>query len=298
MKRVIGCVLAGFAAAWAAAACGRSADDFLRVDRLVAHESAANHVRIYGSRPDSSTPVVILPSLGRGVEDYTEVYSSTLTTRLAEAGYRVVLIQPRGVGRSTGDLTPEHASMAQFARDIKACLDALGIRSAHFVGHAFGNRLARSFATLYPSRVDRLVLMAAGGNFEMSESQKDGLRRSLDLALNDEERLAAIRRAFFAEGSDARVWLRGWYPQLARAQVMASRMANGDFYRRAAGKPFLLIQPMEDFIAPPDLAGRVLKAELGEQVTYVEIQGAGHALAPEQPDTLAQLIVDYLGAGK
>jgi pimeloyl-ACP methyl ester carboxylesterase len=172
-------------------------------------------------------------------------------------------------------------------------LDALGIGRANFIGHAFGNRLARTYATLYPDYVDKLVLMAAGGNFRMSEDQLSCLENALNLTLPDEERLKAIRRVFFAEANDARVWLNGWYPDLAKAQIMSARMLNGEFFRKAGGNPFLLIQAAEDYIAPPEKAGLALKAELGEQVTYVEIPETGHALSSERPDEIAKHIINY-----
>ena len=42
-------------------------------------------------------PVVLLPSLGRGAEDFDPI-----AERLADAGYRVLRPQPRGIGRSEG----------------------------------------------------------------------------------------------------------------------------------------------------------------------------------------------------
>ncbi|SDZ84445.1 alpha/beta fold hydrolase [Microbulbifer marinus] len=256
--------------------------------------NADNHVRIYAKKRDEGDYVVIIPSLGRGVEDYTEQYHSTITTRLAEAGYQVVLIQPRGAGKSSGDLTPANASMSMFAQDIKVVLDDLNINKANFIGHAFGNRLARTFATLYPEYVDHLVLMASGGNFTMDEKQETCLKNSFNLKLPDEERVGYIDCAFFAKGNDASIWLTGWYPELAAAQMLAANMINPDFYKKAGGKSFLLIQAAEDFIAPPENAGRRLKQELGDQVTYIEIPDAGHALSSEQPDAIATYIVNYL----
>lgn len=299
MKKCLHVVLAGCInvvlslAAASSLAAGKTADDYLQTDQVVAHGSAANHVRIYAADKEGGEYVVIVPSLGRSVEDYTEMYNSTITTRLAEAGYRVVLIQPRGVGKSTGDLTPQNASMSMFAQDIKAVLDSLKIKHANFIGHAFGNRLARTYATLYPNYVDHLVLMASGGNFEMSEEQKNCLRNSLNLGLPDKERATFLKCAFFAKGNDPRVWLTGWYPALAKAQILATTMINDNFFKKAGNKPFLLIQGKEDFIAPPELAGRTLKQELGDQVTYVEIPDAGHAMSSEQPDLIAQYIIDY-----
>lgn len=259
------------------------------------HGEAANHVRVFGLSESNGQYVAIVPSFGRGVEDYTEVYGSTLTTRLVEAGYRVVLVQPRGIGRSSGELTPGNVTMRLLAHDLLASFDALGIDSVDLIGHAFGNRLARTFATFFPERVHRLVLLAAGGAFVLNEEQRRCLNDSFNLALDEDERLDALRRAFFARGNDPAVWLNGWYPDLARAQIHAVSKVDGESFKRAGGKPFLLIQASEDFIAPPDKAGRVLKSELGEQVIYAEIPFAGHALTPEQPEIVATLIVQYLG---
>ena len=275
------------------AAEAKVAEDYLLTDEIIEHGTASNHVRVFGNTMADGEQVVIVPSLGRGVEDYTEKYKSTITSRLVEAGYQVVLIQPRGIGKSSGDLTPQNASMSMFAQDIKAVLDKLGIKQAHFVGHAFGNRLVRTYATLYPEYVDHLVLMASGGNFEMTSQQQKCLKNSFNLELSDTDRLQFIQCAFFAQGNDPSVWLTGWYPQLASAQILSGQMINGEFFKKAGGKPFLLIQAAEDFIAPPDKAGKVLKKELGDQVTYVEIPHAGHALSSEQPDLIAEHIIEY-----
>ena len=275
------------------AAKANTAHDYLLNETVIEHDAAANHTRIYGGENNNGEHVVILPSFGRGVEDYTEDYNSTITTRLVEAGYRVVLIQPRGIGKSSGDLTPGNVSMSMLAQDIKAVLDALEIGRINLIGHAFGNRLARTFATLHPDYVARLVLMASGGNFALNGRQIECLTNSFNLALDDSERIEYIRCAFFAKGNDPAIWLNGWYPKLAEAQMSAAKTIKSDFFKKAGGKPFLLIQAAEDFIAPPDKAGKVLKAELGDQVTYVEIANAGHALSCEQPDAVANEIVKY-----
>jgi len=270
------------------------ASDFLVIDTIVKHGAASNHVRVYATNREKGEYILIVPSLGRGVEDYTEEYGSTITSRLAQAGYRVVLVQPRGIGKSTGDLTPANASMSMFAQDIRASMDSLKIDRAHFIGHAFGNRLTRTFATLYPDRVDRVILMAAGGNFAMTPEQETNLQNCFNMKLDHETRLKSIKTSFFAEGNDPRVWLNGWYPELAAAQTLAGRMVNGDFFKQAGGRPILLLQAKEDYIAPPEQAGRVLKSELGDQVTYLEIEHTGHALSSERPEEISTAIINYL----
>lgn len=272
-----------------------TAYDQLVAERMVVQpDGATSHVRVFAKDAATGAWIAIVPSLGRGVEDYTEDYASSLTSRLVAAGYRVILVQPRGIGRSTGSLTPTAMSMSLFANDLKTAFDSIGAQRVHLIGHAFGNRLARTFATLFPDRVERVVLLASGGNFDMGPEREACLRDSFDLGLERQARLTALQCAFFARGNDPAVWLDGWYPQLAAAQIHAGSMVNSDFFKAAGGRPILLIQAGEDAIAPPTLAGRVLAQELGAQVTYAEIPFAGHALSSEQPDLIADIVLVFL----
>ena len=238
--------------------------------------------------------VALVPSLGRGTKDFTKAFGSSFADDLARRGFLVLLIEPRGIGESTGSLDPEGTTMAMLAQDLGDMFDALQIDRVALIGHAFGNRLSRYYTAQNPDRVSALVLLAAGGDFELSERQQECLLGSFTLDAAQETRREHVACAFFAEGNDPEVWMEGWYPQTAIAQIAAARSVRSDDFKRAGGKPFLLVQPSEDFIAPPELAGRALKEELGDQVTYVEIEGAGHALLPEQPDKVSEVVGNYL----
>ncbi len=76
--------------------------DRVVVETMMAQpDGATSHGRVFAKDAAAGAWIAIVPSLGRGVEDYTEDYASTLTSRLVAAGYRVILVQPRGIGRST-----------------------------------------------------------------------------------------------------------------------------------------------------------------------------------------------------
>jgi 3-oxoadipate enol-lactonase len=65
----------------------------------------------------------------------------------------------RGCGRShKPDQVP---SMADFADDAAALLDAMGWARAHVIGYSFGAMVAQHLALRHPDRIERLVLAAA-----------------------------------------------------------------------------------------------------------------------------------------
>ncbi len=71
--------------------------------------------------------------------------------------YRVVALDRRGYGQSTGDADP-----SADPGDVAALLDALGIREAVLVGHSAGADVAIRFAAAMPDRVRALVLYGGG----------------------------------------------------------------------------------------------------------------------------------------
>ncbi len=78
--------------------------------------------------------VLMIPSLGRGAADFDR-----LAADVATAGYRTLVPEPRGIGRSNDVLTG--VSMGDLADDVAAVIDACTGRSATVIGHTFGNRV-------------------------------------------------------------------------------------------------------------------------------------------------------------
>ena len=99
--------------------------------------------------------------------------------------------------------------------------------------------------------------------------------------------------AFFAPGNDPTVWRGGWYPEVAAAQIAATRATPVDgWWNAGSSTSLLVIQGLQDTVAPPE-NGRMMKAEMGDRVELLEIDGAGHALLPEQPEKIAAAIIAY-----
>lgn len=230
--------------------------------------------------------VVMLPSLGRSVQDF-----DMLSERLAANGYRVVLPEPRGIGQSAGPT--DKLTLHDLADDIAAVIEAVSDEQVTLVGHALGNRLARVVATDHPQLVKGVVLIAAGG----LQPMRPEIRKALENCFNDQlprdQRLAAIKLAFFAEGNDPKVWETGWYKDVARYQSAANAATPVKDWWAGGKARILVLQGAEDTVATRENSKQLLQ-EYGDRVTVIEIPKAGHALLPEQPELIAKAVLDFL----
>jgi pimeloyl-ACP methyl ester carboxylesterase len=234
--------------------------------------------------------IVILPSRGRGSEDYDAVAEG-----IAKAGYRVLRPQPRGTGRSSGPMTG--LTLHDFARDVAAVIGHAGGGPAVIAGHAFGNWVARTTAADHPRLVRGVVILAAASKsyprFAGGRELVEAVRKAGDPALADAERLKYLRAAFFAPGHDASVWLKGWYPQVNESQFAAGRATRQSEWWPAGRAPLLDLQAALDPFKPRETVNE-LRDEFGERVTIVVIPDASHALIPEQPDAVIAAIVAWM----
>ena len=250
-------------------------------------------VRIEVLAQGAGPTIVILPSRGRGAEDYDQV-----AALLAAEGFRILRPQPRGIGASKGPMSG--ITLHDYAADVAAVIEKESKGPALVVGHAFGNYVARMLATDRPDLVRGLVLAAGSagklppgtGGPVISNEMREAVDKSGDLSLPDEERLRFIQMAFFAPGHDARVWLHGWYPEALQAEGVAETKPSPDVWFAGGKARILDLQAEEDAVAPRKFAG-IVKGELGDRVTVVVIPNAGHALAPEQPEAMAKAIAEF-----
>jgi len=109
------------------------------------------HVRAMGS----GTPVLMLHGWGTSGEDLLP-----LAALVAER-HRVHVVDLPGFGQSPRPESPWNT--ADYTRCVLDYMNAHELDQADFVGHSFGGRIAIQLASSHPSRVRRLVLIAAAG---------------------------------------------------------------------------------------------------------------------------------------
>lgn len=246
---------------------------------------AGNGVSIHVRTVGSGRPVLMIPSLGRGVDDF-----NTIARLLAAQGYMSIMPEPRGIGGSSG---PAPTDLFDLAQDNASVLAELCHGPVDVVGHAFGNRVARALATPDPGRIGRLALLAGGGKTAMSSTLRAALIGSVSQGLKpDAQRLTDLKTAFFFRDNDPAIWLEGWYPAIAELQMAATERTNTARWWTAGRAPVLLVQAEADPIAPAGNAS-ALGAEIGDRLTLVKLRNASHAILPEQPEAVAALLANY-----
>lgn len=102
--------------------------------------------------PEDGEVLILSPGLG-GSASYWAPNLAAFAAR-----YRVLLYDHRGTGRSDPAL-PDTVAIDDMAQDVAALMDRLGVRRAHFLGHALGGIIGLALARAEPSRIGRLVVM-------------------------------------------------------------------------------------------------------------------------------------------
>jgi len=227
---------------------------------------------------------------------------------LAGAGFRVIVPDLRGYGRSGKPEAVEAYSLPLLAGDVLAILADLEIAKAHVVGHDWGAALGWVLASLAPGNVDHLVALSVGNPVTF--------RRTL------EQREKSWYMLLFQFPGIAERWLtednwanfRAWARHPDTDQVIAELEADGsltpglNWYRANV--------PPESWVGPPVQLPPVQAPAMGVwgtddgaltevQMTdsaenmagpwrYERLDGAGHWMQLEAPDQVSALLLDFL----
>lgn len=91
-------------------------------------------------------------------KNFNGAYWETTANALLEQGYRVIMPDQIGFGKSS---KPHHFhyTFQQLARNTRALLDTLGVKKAVVTGHSMGGMLATRFTLMYPDITEKLVLV-------------------------------------------------------------------------------------------------------------------------------------------
>lgn len=222
-------------------------------------------------------------------------YMDGLADSLAKAGYRVVGINFRGSGRSTGP--SEGVTLQTMADDVAGVVESLKLGPVHVAGNDFGNRVARMLVASHPELTRSVILLAAGGKIPPNPEAAHALEVIFNPASSEAD-ILAVMKYLVADPEDApRVW--GVFklaldPGVAGIESAAAKATPLNEWWAPPGKTkYLILQGAKDLIAPPE-NGVELQKELGDRATLVNVPGAAHLLPLEQPETTASHIISFI----
>jgi pimeloyl-ACP methyl ester carboxylesterase len=243
----------------------------------------------YFSRGKGET-VVLLPGW-----TLTVGYLDGLADAIARAGYRVVGINFRGSGKSTG--SGEGVTLETNADDVAGVVDALDLGPVHVVGTDFGGRVARVFAASRPKQTRSVILLGAGGKVPPEPEAAHALQVIFDPKSTDAEVLAVLSYLVSDPGAYERVWAivkpcRD--PEAASIEKAAADATPLERWWAPHDRTkVLILQGADDKIVPPE-NGVELKKKLGARATLVSVPGAAHLLPVEQPEIAAASVLTFI----
>jgi pimeloyl-ACP methyl ester carboxylesterase len=230
---------------------------------------------------------------------------------LAAAGFRVIVPDLRGYGRSDKPGEVEAYALVALAGDVLAVMSDAGVERAHVVGHDWGAALAWGLAALAEQSVDHLVAMSVGHPATMRAGGFEQYEKSWYMLLFQFTGIAE-------EWLSANGWanFRAWSSHPDADAIIAELDANGSLtpalnYYRANLPPETWLRPGRELppINAPTMgiwsSGDIALTERqmtnsASSVTgpwrYERIDGPGHWMQLEAPDAVNRLLVDFLPA--
>jgi pimeloyl-ACP methyl ester carboxylesterase len=223
-----------------------------------------------------------------------------IAPRLAETS-RLIVPDLRGHGRSAH--LPGPYTTEALAADLAPMLDALGIASAHILGHSHGGAIAQVFARTHPERVRSLLLVST-----YAVQRVTWWQRMLGQALPGViTRCGTRHMAWFTH----RLRLAGGGRQLgAPAAALAASMLAANDHQCLGGAlhlsrqfdsrpwldtlqiPTLVIAGDADCVILPRQAEELARGIPGAHLRL--LNGAGHALPLSHPVEISRLITSWL----
>jgi pimeloyl-ACP methyl ester carboxylesterase len=235
-----------------------------------------------------SQTLIIAAGNGRPAADLED-----LAKGIAGGGIRVVTYNYPTIGASKGPING--ITLHDYAQDVWRIADALSAKKIHLAGKTYGNRVMRTAASDQPERTLSVTLIGAGGEILPSAEVQSKYLRYVDTNTSKEEWLKLQAELMFAPGNEHLASLsaeHGEYPELAAAQVKASDATPKREWTGAGTAPMLILTCLQDLVAVPENGLNLAKER--PNTWLVGIPSCGHNMVFEQPETLRQLIIEYI----
>lgn len=259
-----------------------------------------NESKVYYTTQGQGKPLILIHGFG----------ASTFTWRrnidyLASKGFKIWALDQKGFGLSDKPASSEYSLKAQ-ARLIKEFMDKKHVKKAVLVGSSMGGAVLINFATLYPQRAEKIILIDSAGyqkgppRWIASAPLKPFLKMFVRAtALNKTIFTLTARRAYYNNKIITPELIDGYYLPLrtpGAEDVLYEMVSQNDLplVRNKIKKvkaPTLIIWGKEDKIIPVKNAywfHRDIKRS-----RLVIIEKCGHSPQEEKPAQVNRLITEF-----
>ena len=259
------------------------------VFHVAAQDGCQLRVRTLRSDATGGPPVIFIHALAMNGEMWADVGQSM------PPGPALYAMDCRGHGDS--DKPPGPYTTVQFANDICAVMDFLGVSQSHLVGCSMGGTVALAFAGRFPQRVASLCVIDSTACYGKESQPAWEARGQRALAEGFEAMVPfQLQRWFspeYAEREPAglhaavKVFLRNHpqaYLESCRMLGFADERPGLSLYTGAAS----VVVGQEDYATPPEMAQTIVNG-LAEADLYV-LPGLRHYTPIEAPEEIAKII--------
>lgn len=198
-------------------------------------------------------PLVLIPGLNMTMDRWPQSVLETLGARR-----QLILLDNRGMGRSTADATP--FSYRLLASDVVGLLDALGVKKADVLGFSMGSTITQQLLLSYPDRFGKAIIHA---------TTTDG--------------------GPVAKGLSARAFTD---PIVLRQLAMSADWKTPMDRLPAISNQVLLLVGTADPVVGADSSKAIAAAIPGAWL--VQFKNASHGLILEAPDGFAKVVATFL----
>lgn len=251
--------------------------------------------------------VIMLHGSGPGATSWAN-FSKNIDP-LVEAGYRVILLDFPGWGKSDTVVITKNMTRSDFnGKVIGEVLNKLSIRKAHLLGNSMGGHSAVFFTLNNPDRVDKLILMGGGtgGQSLFSAMPAEGIKRLNQLYREPTiENLKLMMDIFVYDTSDLTEELF----KTRLDNILAHKNHLDSFIKSLEQNPrqypdvtprlseikakTLIIWGKNDRFVPMDTSLRLL-ANIDNSELHI-YRNSGHWVQWEQAEGFNRLLIEFLG---
>ncbi len=248
------------------------------------------HFRSYGS----GEPLIILHGVFGSSDNWQTIGKEF------SAGFKVYLVDQRNHGNSPHSDEFDYNVMAD---DILELMLSEGMDRAHLLGHSMGGKVAMTFATRYPERVNKLVVVDISPRYyEPHHARIFRAFRSLNLETLKTRQEADDQMAYripefgvrqfllknLTREGDKFVWKLNLDVIERNAEQIGAPLADDDWYN---GHVLFIGGGESDYIQTADHAE--IKKHFPNALIKM-VPSAGHWVHAEQPKTLARWVNEFL----